>query len=230
MSKSLGVTRPLGERLRSLLGDSYPRGNKYALEPTASLTGMTLGEARDLGDYIRQIRAGRYHRPPPERAWSLGAAVGMLARKRWINPVTGLYACGHYGVVAGLFVDLAVRTESRSILGELARTLSTVMSETVKPRYAGVSDELAIQEAKNWDSSFQEAERYDRRVWSLDDSQYALFAQSWRRLAQIQCHRREPSSSNAAVAGCQLIADAAEYPVADRDRFASLIITDAVSA
>jgi hypothetical protein len=230
MSKSLGVTRPLGERLRSLLRNSYPRGNRYALEPGASLTGMTLDEARDFSDYIRQVRAGRYQRPPPERAWTLGAAVGVLAGKRWINPVTGLFACGHYGLVAGLFVDLGARIESRSFLGELARALRTVVSETIGPRYAGVSDELAVQEAKNWDSSFQEAERYDRRVWSLDGPQYALFAQSWRRLTQLRCHHPELTSSNAAVAGCQLIADAAEYPVADRDRFASLIITDAISA
>jgi hypothetical protein len=190
---------------------------------------MSLAEARDFGDYIRQLRAGRHQQPPPHRAWSLGAAIGVLTGKRWINPVTGLFACGHYGEVAGLFIDVAPRIESRSELIELARTLGTVLSENSTPRYAVVFDEIAIREARNWDSSFQKTERYDRRVWSLDGPQYALFAESWRRLVQVRSAPPKTDLSNAAVAGCQLIADAAEYSVADRDRFVSLIITDAVS-
>lgn len=228
VKRALGVTRPLGDRLQKLVCEAYPKGSKYRTNAIQVLSMMPLDEARHLGDYIRQLRAGRHQQPPPARAWELGAALGVLSGKRWINPVIALFACGHYGIVADLFLRVATRSESRSELSELARTLRTVLQDGVAPRYALIRDDLAIRESKNWDASFRDAERYDRRVWSLDGPGYAAFAEAWRQITSSGSPHMREGSHTSAIAACQLIADAAQYPVPDRDRFASLIIADAV--
>lgn len=226
--RKLGVIRPIGNRLRLLVRQAYPKGSRHRSE-TISCLELSLSDARQLGDYIRQVRAGRYQQPPPDRAWALGAAIGVLSGKRWINPITVLFACGHYGVVANLFFRVRSRAGALSELTELARTLRTVLQDRPSPRYSYVHDDLAAQEAKNWDSSFNGTERYDRRVWSLDGPTYAAFAESWHELS-LASPLAARALSNAPVAACQLIADAAEYAVADRDRFVSLIIADAIPA
>jgi hypothetical protein len=227
--RTLRVTRPVGERLQVLVRQAYPRGSRYRPAACETIPGLSLADARQFGDYIRQVRAGRHQQPPPDTAWALGSALGVLSGKQWINPITFLFACGHYGLVAELFVRVAPRFE-RHELSELARTLRTVLHGDPSPQYADVRDDLAIQEARNWEASFHAAERYDRRVWSLDGQTYAKFAESWRLLAASLSHKRHSRSPHAAVAASQLIADAAEYPVPDRDRFVSLIIADAIAA
>lgn len=145
-SRPLAVSRPVGDRVQGLVRAAYPKGCRYRESPQQGL-GVTLADARQLGDYIRQLRAGRHQQPPPNRAWALGAALGVLSEKRWINSVTVLFACGHYGYVASLFLRAVCRFDSRSEFRELARTLRTVLQDNPLLGYSRIRDHLAIREA-----------------------------------------------------------------------------------
>lgn len=107
---------------------------------------------------------------------------------------------------------------------ELARTLPAIVA-TPPPHqlsFANIKDQLAKADAKRWSATLPTPdEPHERRVWTLDKETYAAFAEAWRA-------RHQPASQAVAgiVGACTLIADHAQYPLAERDLQVAAVLTD----
>lgn len=225
MARSLRVTRPFSQRLQTLVCEAYPGvpGRRVA---AAAATAVELlpssAEAGRSHEYLRNIRQGRVQQPPAEKAWELGGSLSRLSGKRWLCPTTMLFACGHYGIVADLFLRIPESILDHNHLVSLARALETVTRPTDRNKpVARLTDDIAVREAANWELAMPAIERFDRRVWSIDAHTYGAFSQAWRSQRQSGIRIVNPI-----VSACQMIADHAEFDVDYRERTAILILLD----
>lgn len=195
------------------------------------------GEAQLHETYIRKLRAGSIAQPDLEKSWSVGHALSTLSRKRWVNPLLMLFACGHYGHVADLLVKMSDADISIGRRASMALTLPTVLFEEkdlaapsvaetraaiVASGPAGAHD-LIAQMALQREAAMPPAERNDRIIWSLDMHAYTALLVGWDRIRTCGLDMANP-----AIATSQLIAERAIYPVTDRNRIVSGLIADAL--
>lgn len=194
----------------------------------------TRQKAREYDSYIRKIRAGGVAQPELDKAWPLGEALAALSRKRWVGPVLMLFACGYYGHVADLLINVSDSYLPRKRRIEMAQALPTVIfGSDAEPATAAESRErlrrsampglndLLAQRAGHREAAMPAEERPDRMVWSLDLNAYTAFLTGWDRIVKGGLDMTNP-----AIATSQFITERAIYPVDDRNRIVSALIAE----
>lgn len=225
MKRSQLVSRPFRERVQAFLQEAHPgRQGKRAVGADIAFSDdvPSVSVANDQLVYLRQLRTGKIHQADASRIWDIGGALTRLSGQRWLNPVVLLFASGHYGEVAEIFLRVRSSITDARMFVELALTLPGVLQPS-RSDYANIGDDIATQEARRWEGPLGPSLSYERRVWSIDGPTYALFAKAWRARA-LPLPPYE--SLEATVGACRLIAEGALYSVSERDRQVSLVLVD----